>query len=306
MDEAGCPLPGPVPRDADSRDALIVAAAASGSVAKLNWLQARGITCQADGERAKGSMRAAAKSGSLEVVQFLHRLGGDRVLGVETMEAAMESGSWDVAAYLLAAGCPLRGGLPWGPWVRVGHLGDAAAVGWLVEAARLPVEAVVCDVVEPWPARTAEDSRQLLEAVRLCGPLGSANRCLLSCALERAARRGDVDLMRYLHKDLGCELGPILFADAAEGGCEAAIEWLVEAGCPGEDMSWSEAGECYCVAAMGGKLAALSCLRRLGLGVPLSEGLLLQRRRGHLPVPAVQWLYGTGRTCGLAENGAGG
>ncbi len=57
-------------------------------------------------------------------------------------------------------------------------------------------------------------------------------------------------------------------------------------GCRGSRGVWSpEAGQ-------RGNLAALECLRRLG--VPWSEGLLLKAVAGGVPVPVFQWLRGQG------------
>ncbi len=55
--------------------------------------------------------------------------------------------------------------------------------------------------------------------------------------------------------------------------------------------------DCYLEAGQHGNLAALECLRRLG--VPWGEGLLTKAIEGWalplpLPLPVVQWLWGQG------------
>ncbi len=294
VDEAGCPLPSPGRHDAEARAAVVTGAAASGKAAKLRWLQARGVELLSARTDEPRVMQAAAESGSLEVVQFLHRLGGDGVLSERVMEAAAESGSLDVAAYLLEAGCPVGHAA----WIAVGLVGDVAVARWLVEAAQLPMDDVLCDVVETWPEETAQHDRQLLEVVRLVASSGVTSECMLRGALRSAACRGHVGLMRYLHAEVGCGLGPDVLVDAADGGCEAAIEWLGERGCGAGEAEQLDG--CYINAAAAGDLASLACLRRLG--VPWSEGLLAEAvRQREVPLPAVQWLWGQGARVGRQE-----
>ncbi len=298
VDEAGCPLPaGAGPQDAGASAAFVTAAAASGNVAKLRWLQARGVELLPALTGGPWAMQAAAQSGSLAAVKFLHGLGGDGVLSARVIAAAAASGSLDVAAYLLNAGCPVHDRT----WTRVGLVGDVAMARWLVEAAHLPVDDVPVwdDVLRMWPEWRAAQRRQLLEVVRLVAPPGgSADERMQRCAMHHAACRGHVGLMRYLHEELGAELRPEVLVDAADGGCEATIGWLVERGC-GAGAAEQLDG-CYVNAAANGDLAALACLRRLG--VPWSEGLLVKAvRQREVPLPVVQWLWGQGARVGRRE-----
>ncbi|KXZ55295.1 hypothetical protein GPECTOR_3g430 [Gonium pectorale] len=58
----------------------------------------------------------------------------------------------------------------------------------------------------------------------------------------------------------GCPWGCNAYSAAAKAGCEAALEWLVEQGCPME-----ESGQPYIKACRNGDMATLRCLRRLGV-----------------------------------------
>ncbi len=292
VDEAGCPLLDP--NSADARLVVPAAAAASGSVAKLQWLQARGVAMLPEPPGHLRPMAAAVASGHLDAVRFLHQDLRDQPLSPRLV---LHSGSPEIASYLLRAGCPVDNRA----WMEVGPTGNMTMVRWLLQEAHLPAVASVAQLIDTWPETTGPrvHNQLLLEAVRLMAPPGSSAEEMAS-AVEVAARRSDVDLLRYLHEELGCGLGPRVLAQAARGGCEAVIAWLVEQACAagGEEELLAN---CYLEAAQRGNLAALECLRRLG--VPWREELLHKAveswdtvapyTRG-VPLPAVKWMWGQG------------
>ncbi len=167
-------------------------------------------------------------------------------------------------------------------------------VRWLAQEARCPcVESTLPVVVEAW-RQGAGDAGGLEQAVQaLVGGGCPYQGAPVALALCDAARRGDLPLLRYLHKELGVVLGPETLAAAAWGGCEAALEWLVEAGCEAERMEDCHP-DCdpYLAAGHRGDVAALECLCRLG--VPLHAKLLRRAWRGYIPLPVLRWLVEQG------------
>ncbi len=266
--------------------AVPIAAAASGSVAKLRWLQAHDVATLPEPPDHRRPVEAAARSGQLEAVRFLHQEGGDQLLSTRVMEAAIRSGNLEVAAYLLEAGCPLEGL----EWYEAGCTGNLAAVRWLLEEVHLSAHGDLDDLIAAWP-ESWQSNRRLLEAVQLVAPPGSSLE-EPNDMLEAAAVRSDVALLRYLHEELGCELGPEVLWAAARGGCEAVMEWLVEHGCAaGAEEVMLDV--CYLLAGERGDLAGLRSLR--SLGVPWSEELLSRAvMHWRLPLPVVQWMWGQG------------
>ncbi len=280
LDEAGCPNPGP-----HNTVGLVSAAATSGSMAKLRWLQVRGVATLPE-PPGWWPLEAAARSGRLETMRFFHREGGDQLLSKRVMAAAIRSSSLETAAYLLEAGCPVEG---FG-WYEAGRAGDLAAVRWLLEEARLPALGNLSDLVMAWP-ESRQSNMRLLEAVQLIAPPGSIIEGPAQL-LGTAAVRSDVSLLRYLHEELGCELGPSVLRAAACNGCEAVVEWLMERGCA-EGAEQALLDGCYLEAGERGDRTALECLRSQGL--QWSEELLsMAVMRWRLPLPVVQWMWGQG------------
>ncbi len=108
-------------------------------------------------------------------------------------------------------------------------------------------------------------------------------------ALNSAAIIGDLPVLRYLHEDSGVGFGPGTLAAAAEGGCEAMVEWLFGAGCrPGD--RWTEMP--YLTAGQSADLGTLQCLRRLG--VPWSADVVKVATILELCLPPVRWLVEQG------------
>ncbi len=292
VDEAGCPLPGP--EDQEHERGSHAAAAASGSIAKLRWLRDRGSDFMLG--RIDHMVAAAVEGGHLELLRFLQQEGGDEVRLVLRdfwyMERAIRSGSVETAAYLLDAGCPLHSNHHrYYVWELAGCTGSADMVRWLVVEAGEDLLGRFSNLIEAWPATTAAErhNAQLLEVLRMHQDTVLHDNGELM--LIFAAGRSDVALLRYLHQELGFGLGPRVLAEAAGGGCEVVMEWLVDRGCAA-GVEHRLLDGCYWAAGWCGNLAALECLRRLG--VPWSEGLLLEAVEHGLPQPVVQWLWGQG------------
>ncbi len=288
VDEAEHPLPGP--QDAN---AMFYAAAASGSLAKLGWLQARGVSPTSSAGH-KVLLMVAAASGNTEV--WWHVLGLQGCAQLSTgyaFDCAVISGSVTVAKCLRSAGFTMSNRTTrYGPeWCLAGCKGGLDMLRWLLEEASTPARTLALSaVIAKWPKTTPTDSRQLLEAARLLLPPGGSS-ALATQATPSAARRGDLGLLRYLHEELGGELGPHVLAEAECGGCEAMLEWLVERGCAA-GAGQRLLDDCYLEAGQRGDLGTLECLRRLG--VAWSEGILLKAVSGGVPVPVFQWLRGQG------------
>ncbi len=229
VDEAGCPLPRE--EEVHALNHVWLAAADGGHVEALRWLLGRGVPV------GEPSARQAASAGRLEALRFLHTECG-AVLTKELFVEAASSRSLPTAAWLLQAGCPMDPQA----YIRAAQEGDADMVVWLAQEARCPWgDGTLALVINECPDEQQGAARRGLQrAVRVleeagCPPLearsGEARE-----ALDVAARRGDLVLLRRLHGELGVGLAGGTLAAAAEGGCEAVVEWLVGQGCaPGEE-----------------------------------------------------------------------
>ncbi len=288
VDEAGCSPPSPDGGEAATR--AIKAAAASGSVAKLRWLQARGFALTSQPPDSDDPIVAAARHGQLEAVQFLQQqYGGGELLTSQVLEAAVESGSVETAAYLRQSGCEVDA---YTLWPSVGSsVGSLDMVRWLVEEARLgKAEHGVQSLISGWSGRGAQVSNRLLEAVRLMLPPGSRARGLQAGIVTGAAAAGELGLLRYLHEELGWRLTPGLLRAAAISGCQAVVEWLGErVGTDGGASGWDKVFQNTAVA---GDLATMECMWHVGMrwskGFPSVE---LLARSGGMPLQAVQWMW---------------
>ncbi|GLC45460.1 hypothetical protein PLESTM_001738200 [Pleodorina starrii] len=163
---------------------------------------------------------AAVDFGNLAALRFLVEQAGVQPTGDQfRVTAAARQGHLAVLQYLHARGLPL-----YAPCVAVG----AAAMG------HLPLVAWAVEDLGVAPA-DGEDS-----------------------LLDRAAASSNIELMSWLHVR-GWALGPRAIYNGAESGCEEALEWLVERGCP-----FPLDGGAYLPAVSNGDLAMVRCLHRLG------------------------------------------
>ncbi|GLC68205.1 hypothetical protein PLESTF_000661800 [Pleodorina starrii] len=163
---------------------------------------------------------AAVRAGNLAALRFLVEQAGVRPTGDEFhVTDAARQGHLAVLQYLHASGLPVNARSVAVEAARAGH---APLVEWAVEDLGVA------------PADGADS--------------------LLDCAAES----GNLELMTWLHVR-GWALGPTAISNGAKSGCEEALEWLVERGCP-----FPLDGDAYLRAAFNDDLAMLRCLHRLG------------------------------------------
>ncbi len=267
------------------------AAMGSDGVAKLEWLQEqRAPSLTGVGARlVQGMAVLAVEAGRVEVVQYLLSAVGPAALirdlsDQDTFgEAAAKSGSIQMVQYLVQEAGLVLSHKAYNWAAEVGRL---AIIRWLaLEAGVSAAGADLCEVVNQWPCRTLADSRDLLEALQLmegagCGWWDPAH------ALDVAATRGDLALVQYLHRQQPTEVAQARFlAAAVSGGCEALLEWMAEQ--PGwHDNRYSP----YIYAASTRDRGTLAALRRLG--VPWGNETELVRAVGEwrCELPVLRWL----------------
>ncbi len=282
VEQNGFSLPRPEDQELCSR--LGYAAAASGSVAKLRWLAARGLPLGTE-----WPMIGALSSGQLEVLRFLREEAGNAVsLATNRCSAAaVQSGSVATAAWLLQQGASMDPA----NLILALAAGDLDMFVWLVtEAGCTPPPAVLATLVLSWPDTWSADDAKVTAAatvvlhgvgdadVRLGGGAGGpvnggAGGAVgqqpadeahwgggIMLAAFAAAKRGLLPLLRMLLE--GREVQPAqhaaLLDEAAKGGCEELLLWLVE------QLPGGEAGpgtwQCCLHALVNGDLATATCL----------------------------------------------
>ncbi len=279
VDEVGCSLPKTYHDDEDEDVAaerqlgrgwgrlLNFAAMSPDGVDKVRWLLQR-CGGQLQASHWERMAVAAAEEGRLEMVQYaLPMLGPAEDISSELAFAAVESGCVPLVQVLHQAG------VEFGPvaYVKAAEAGSLAMVRWLACDAGVTEDVGLSGVVRCWPrGRTAAEDRELLKAVQLlvdeAGCLGGGGAPGL---VEAAAKRGDLALVQYLLQQLR-QRRPrhqpawgVGFA-AAEGGCEALLEWLAEQH-PGCLAVAPRGRSLYVPAAAAGDLGTLTTLRRLGV-----------------------------------------
>ncbi len=310
VDEAGVELPAPAtgPEFSGWHRLLEAAVQSSDGVAKLEWLRERGgPALSRDSDRGlRGSLVVkATAAGQVEVVQHLAALVGlDAARPEKLADAAVASGSIPVAEWLRQAGVAFRD-TACREAMRAGRVG---MVRWLACVAGVSTSGMLVDNFERMvggaPYDTPADSRDLLEAVQLVAGAGfrnwNAEGGSYGCGVEIAAGRGHLALVQYLLQRMpSFRVTGRIVAAAAEGGCEALVEWLVEQhpGC----LEGAGAGESpYVPAARNGDLGTLTALRRLG--VPWGAGdVVTQAVEEGAELPALRWLVEQGAPVGSRE-----
>ncbi len=251
----------------------------SGRMEPLRWLLRHGVP-------AHGShTMAAAEAGNLEAVQLLHERFSVP-LTAELFAKAAYSGSVPTATWLLQAGCPMS---PRAYCLAAGK-GNAAMVLWLAREAGCTWDKYTLSaVIRSWPARS-KSSTALLPTVRALVEAGwpHGDGTAYTNSTYSAAARGDLPLLRYLHEEVGVAFEPDIVGAAAQGGCQAMLEWLVGAGCG------LGSGYPYARAALNGDLATLSCLHRLG--VPFGDASWWREMsfKRCAPFAALRWMVERG------------
>ncbi|GLC45461.1 hypothetical protein PLESTM_001738300 [Pleodorina starrii] len=213
--------------------------------AKVEWLEGLGSP------RKASACKSAVRAGNGDAVARLKWLRGRGYpLGAAVANAAVEFGNLAALRFLVeqAGVRPTGNLLPVMTAARRGHL----TVLQYLHASGLPVD--TRSVAE----EAARAGHLPLVAWAVEG-LGVAPADGTDSLLDCAAESGNLELMVWLHVR-GWALGPSPIPNrAAERGCEEALEWLVERGCP-----FPLDGGAYLGAADNGDLAMLRYLHRLG------------------------------------------
>ncbi|GLC63199.1 hypothetical protein PLESTF_000011000 [Pleodorina starrii] len=263
-------------------------------------------------EEERGAILAAAAGSTTPdwqaKVGWLEGLGYPRT--ARACKAAVEAGNGDAAEarlqWLRGRGYPLEAEVA-DTAVRVGNF---AALRFLVE------QAGVRPTGDPFPVTSAArwghlavlqylhasgllvNTRSVAEAAARAGHLplvawaveglGVAPADGAASLLDCAAESGNLELMAWLHVR-GWALGRIAIPNGAESGCEEALEWLVERGCP-----FPLGGSAYLGATRNGDLAMLRCLHRLGCPWGPPENLLAECICFEVSVDVLQCLLDLG------------
>ncbi len=307
VDEAGCKLPAVPPAqphwNTDWDTLLRAAIAGPEAVAKLEWLQRRGFPLrEIPSSLLHIPILTAADAGQTETLSYLMSVFGPRRLLLPTgpegqgqavvkaedlEEAAASSGSIAMLEFLRQAGFTFSGPAYIGAAVR----GNLALVRWLACEVGVPAaEPQLQALIYYWPNGTAADDRVLLEAVQLLVEVAGCKEWNVKDMLFHARYRRDMALVQYLLQQRpGYQPGGEVLARAAEVGCAALVEWLVQQ--PG----WrpDPAYPVYIDAARHGDYATLSTLRRLGVPWGATDTLDKALQWG-CRVPVLRWLVAQG------------
>ncbi len=302
--EGVCELPPRAGESEDSRrrwDTLLHAAAkATDGVAKLQWLQEQGapLLTGASTRLAQDLALLAVDAGRVEVVQYLLTAWGPAALVQDPSdqdtfgEAAAKLRSTHMVEYLVReAGFVLsHKAYNW-----AAEVGGLDMIRWL--ALEAGVSAAGCDLssmVGRWPRNTQADSRALLEAVQLVVGAGCSGWVAEQDAIVAAARRGDLALAQFLHRQQSepplvgrCQAAAVL------GGCAALVEWM-----PDQPGWLASANSPYRNAARQGDKGTLAALRRLGVPWGDPSVLVWALLEWRCEVPVLRWLAQQGAPVG--------
>ncbi|KXZ49731.1 hypothetical protein GPECTOR_20g588 [Gonium pectorale] len=113
-----------------------------------------------------------------------------------------------------------------------------------------------------------------------------------------------VGLLAWL-RERGCRWDCGAYSAAANAGCEAALEWLAQQGCPMQSVdpppytAQDSGGVPYIKACANGDLATARCLRRLGVPWGPAGSVFLGAAKGYgylpnAPLPLLRWLLEEG------------
>ncbi|GLC35052.1 hypothetical protein PLESTM_000274200 [Pleodorina starrii] len=231
----------------DEADRGYILAAAAGSTtpdwqAKVEWLEGLGYPRTATA--CDSAVRAGDGDAAVDRLQWLR--GRGYPIDAAAANAAVSVGNLAALRFLVEqAGVRPSDDRQAEVAVHGGHL----AVLQYLHASGFPVNTRLV-------AKEAARKGHLPMVVWAVEDLGVAPGAdsLLDCAAES----GNLELMPWL-QGRGWALGPEAITKGAASGCEVALEWLVERGCP-----FPLYGGAYLMAAHNGDLAMLRCLHRLG------------------------------------------
>ncbi|GLC46497.1 hypothetical protein PLESTB_000332900 [Pleodorina starrii] len=211
--------------------------------AKVEWLEGLGYPRKA--EACESALRAGDGDAAVARLQWLR--GRGYPLEAEVANTAVRLGNPAALRFLVEQAGVRPTGVQVPVAARQGHL----AVLQYLHNRGLPVNTRSV-------AEEAARAGHLPLVVWAVEGLGVAPAVGAASLLDCAAASGSLELMAWLHVR-GWALGPRAIPNGAESGCEEALEWLVERGCP-----FPLDGGAYLAAARNGDLAMLRCLHRLG------------------------------------------
>lgn len=309
--QAGCPLPDPA--DVEACGQLAGAAAASGSIARLQWLAEGGLPV--DEETVLGS---AARAGRVEVLRHVWaKAGGAVPSGTKIVEQAARSGSVDTTVWLLQQGCT-QTGIAFAIAVLNGNRAQARLLAAYHDPPDPDVDASALVLV--WPSVTRACAEELCAVVPSLWDEAFGDQWL-QYAFRCAVRRGHLPLIHVL---LGLRPGFVPSIDgtilehAANGGSEGVLRWLAgqrtgaaaaaPPGAGGDEAGAAGVGGvlapwpwmCCCKALANGDLATAAFLCSHG-GVEWPPGALALAAARGFALSALQWLVAHGTPAGPGE-----
>ncbi|GLC38873.1 hypothetical protein PLESTM_000789300 [Pleodorina starrii] len=255
----------------DRRDAILAAAAGSPTPdwrAKVEWLEQLGFTCT---DAASCQAVGLPDPDALERLQWLRQRGCP--LHEDAALHASFTGKLTALDYLLSEGVPRLRIDQVEEVARGGHLAALQALharGWISKAARRDVFWVALEVGH----------------VHVAAWCVEALGCNVKPLLGRVGVKASLEVLTWLADQQGirkwhCEW----LTRAADGGCVAAVEWLMDRSCPRPND-----GRPYFEAAFNGDLAMLRCLRRLGFPWGGKDAAFKHGWRRSLDPSVLQWL----------------
>ncbi|GLC61072.1 hypothetical protein PLESTB_001713300 [Pleodorina starrii] len=262
----------------DRRDAILAAAAGSPTPdwrAKVEWLEQRGFTCTV------GATYLAADlpdPDALERLQWLRQRGYpiDRQAAIR----AACTGNPTALDYVLSVGVS---------WLSTEQVEDVAQVDDVAYGGNLAVLQTLH--ARGWISSQAA-RRAVFRAALEVGHVHVAAWCVeaLGCSvvplLGRIHAKASLEVLTWLADQQGIRKWHSKWLTrAADSGCVAAVEWLVDRGC-----RMPNDGSPYYKAACNGDLAMLRCLRRLGCPWGGEDAALEPRRHSSLDPTVLQWL----------------
>ncbi|GLC46804.1 hypothetical protein PLESTB_001801400 [Pleodorina starrii] len=262
------------------RGAIVEAAAGSTTPdwqAKVEWLEGLGYPRMA--RACESAVRAGNGDATVARLQWLH--GRGYPLETAVADTAVRVGNLAALRFLVEQAGVRPTGHPFRGYSMIaagrGHL----AVLQYLHASGLPLDARSV-------AEQAALMGHLPVVVWAVETLGVAPADGAASLLYRAAITGNLELMTWLHVR-GWALGPAAISNGASSGCEEALEWLVERGCP-----FPLDGRAYFMTAFNGDLAMLRCLHRLGCPWGPPGELLADCIRSVVSVAVLQCLLDLG------------
>ncbi len=277
---------GALPMPAGDLVFVWMVAAIHGDVTKLRWLVERGLPVHSI------CLLRAAECGHLDEVRYLHEECG-QALDEVVVRTAVWSGSIPLVEWLLDSGC-----------ITSAQAYDVAAqfgkveVLWSLEGRGCTCQRDGPGVVLPRPdmAQVRPTHVQAVRRLLECESSSEWRRVLDVVQVQRwALQLGALDLARFVSpmvaQEHGALVAPGALDAAADSGCEAAVDLVLELG--GQRALQNEYGRNpYAAAGRHGDLATLRYLRRIG--VPWGRSVLREAVDRGAELPVLRWMVEQG------------